>query len=97
MERQIAKEVMDDRLQRLQARLNRDQEAFNDALVGKTCKVLVERKGKHTGQWLGKSPWLTSVWFVEKTQGEAAIGDLIDVDLVEAGPNSIEGSIRATG
>ena len=86
---QIAKEVMDDRLQRLQARLNRDQLAFNEASVGKTCKVLVERKGKHAGQWLGKSPWLTSVWF----EGEAEIGDLVEVELAEAGPNSIRGSV----
>ena len=52
MDNQIAKEVMDDRLQRLQARLNRDQMAFNEALVGKSCSVLVERKGKLDGQWL---------------------------------------------
>ncbi len=89
MEGQVAKEIMDDRLQRLQARLNRDQLAFNKASVGKTCEVLVERKGKHPGQWLGKSPWLQSVWF----KGEAAIGDLVEVELVEAGPNSLQGEI----
>ena len=81
MDDQIAREVMDERLQRLQAALNRDQMAFNHASVGKTCEVLVERKGKHPGQWLGKSPWLQSVWF----EGDAAIGDLVQVELVEAG------------
>jgi len=90
MDGQIPREVMDDRLQRLQARLNRDQLAFNQALVGKTCKVLVERKGKHAGQWLGKSPWLTSVWF----EGDAEIGDLVEVELAEAGPNSIQGVVK---
>jgi tRNA-2-methylthio-N6-dimethylallyladenosine synthase len=89
MDNQIAKEVMDDRLQRLQARLNRDQFAFNKALAGKTCSVLVERKGKLEGQWLGKAPWLTSVWF----KGEAEIGDIVEVSLVDAGPNSIEGRL----
>ncbi|KWV93370.1 tRNA (N6-isopentenyl adenosine(37)-C2)-methylthiotransferase MiaB [Erythrobacter sp. YT30] len=91
MDNQIPREVMDDRLQRLQARLNRDQRAFNDALVGKTCDILVERKGKLPGQWLGKSPWLTSVWF----EGDAEIGDLVEVDLVDAGPNSMRGSLLA--
>ena len=91
MDNQIEREVMDDRLQRLQARLNRDQWAFNEAIVGQTCKVLVERKGKYAGQWLGKSPWLTSVWFAEENAGDAEIGDLIEVDLVEAGPNSVMG------
>ena len=90
MDGQIAAEVMDERLQRLQARLNRDQLAFNQASVGKSCKVLVERKGKHEGQWLGKSPWLQSVWF----DADCAIGDIVEAELLEAGPNSIRGAVR---
>ncbi len=90
MDGQVPVEVMDERLQRLQAALNRDQLAFNQASVGKSCEVLVERKGKHPGQWLGKSPWLQSVWF----EGNAAIGDLVEVELVEAGPNSVAGMLR---
>jgi len=58
MEGQIAPEVMDERLQRLQARIAHHQFAFNQASVGKTCSVLVERTGRSPGQWLGKSPWL---------------------------------------
>ncbi|WP_062342303.1 tRNA (N6-isopentenyl adenosine(37)-C2)-methylthiotransferase MiaB [Novosphingobium sp. CCH12-A3] len=81
--------VMDERLQRLQAALNRDQLAFNQGSVGKTCEVLVERKGKHPGQWLGKSPWLQSVHFA----GEAEIGQMVTVKLVEAGPNSLAGQL----
>jgi tRNA-2-methylthio-N6-dimethylallyladenosine synthase len=87
MEDHVPAEVMDERLQRLQAALNRDQLAFNRASVGRRCTVLVERRGKHPGQWLGKSPWLQSVHFT----GDAAIGDLVEVDLVEAGPNSLAG------
>ncbi len=84
---QITREVMEQRLARLQASLNRDQLAFNQATVGQTCDVLVERKGKLPGQWLGKSPWLQSVWF----GGDVAIGDIVRVELAEAGPNSLEG------
>ncbi len=90
MDGQVPKEVMDDRLQRLQAALNRDQLAFNQRSVGRRCEVLVERKGKHPGQWLGKTPWLQSAWF----EGAAAIGDLVQVDLVEAGPNSLSARLR---
>ena len=93
MDGQIAPQVMDERLQRLQAALNRDQLAFNQASVGKRCTVLVERKGKHTGQWLGKSPWLQSVWFANSATGNAALGDLVEVELVEAGPNSLAGRL----
>ena len=92
MDDQIAAAVMDERLQRLQAALNRDQLAFNKASVGKTCEVLVERKGKHAGQWLGKSPWLQSVHFT----GEAQIGDLVRVELADAGPNSISARLLET-
>ena len=89
MDGMIAPEVMDERLQRLQAAINRHQLAFNQASVGQRCTVLVERKGKHPGQWLGKSPWLQSVHFL----GDAAIGDVVEVDLVEAGPNSLSGRL----
>ncbi|MGX7895799.1 tRNA (N6-isopentenyl adenosine(37)-C2)-methylthiotransferase MiaB [Tsuneonella sp. HG222] len=92
MEGQIAREVMDERLQRLQAALNRDQLAFNQASVGKRCDVLIERKGKKPGQWLGKSPWLQSVLF----EGDAAIGEIVHLDLAEAGPNSLRGVTRQT-
>ncbi|RJY08054.1 tRNA (N6-isopentenyl adenosine(37)-C2)-methylthiotransferase MiaB [Aurantiacibacter aquimixticola] len=85
MDSQIPREVMDERLQRLQAALNRDQLAFNEASIGRACDVLVERKGKLSGQWLGKSPWLQSVHFT----AEAAIGDMVRVELVEAGANSL--------
>ena len=89
MDGQVRPEVMDERLQRLQSALNRDQLAFNRASVGQRCSVLVERRGKAPGQWLGKSPWLQSVHFF----GDAAIGDLVEVELAEAGPNSLSGRL----
>jgi tRNA-2-methylthio-N6-dimethylallyladenosine synthase len=90
MDGQVAAEVMDERLQRLQAALNRGQLAFNQATVGRTCEVLVERRGKRPGQWLGKSPWLQSVIL----ESEAEIGDLVPVTLGAAGPNSMAGERR---
>ncbi len=92
MDGQIVAEAMDERLQRLQAALNRDQLAFNRASTGKRCEVLVERNGKLPGQWLGKSPWLQSVWF----EGDCAIGDIVTVELGTAGPNSLEGRLMDT-
>jgi tRNA-2-methylthio-N6-dimethylallyladenosine synthase len=90
MDGQIASAVMEERLARLQDALGRHQLAFNQASVGKTCQVLVERQGRHEGQILGKSPWLQSVHFT----GNAAIGELVHVELVEAGPNSIGGRLQ---
>ncbi len=81
----VPAQVMDERLQRLQAALNRDQHAFNQASVGRSCDVLIERRGKLPGQMLGKSPWLQSVHLT----GDHAIGDLVPVTLTHAGPNSL--------
>ncbi len=87
---QVPPEAMDERLQRLQTALARDQAAFNAASVGRACSVLIERRGKREGQWLGKSPWLQSVHVV----GPHAIGDVLDVTLVQAGPLSLTGEVR---
>jgi tRNA-2-methylthio-N6-dimethylallyladenosine synthase len=87
---QVPAEVMDERLQRLQAAINRDQEAFNRATVGRRCEILLERKGKLPGQLIGKSPWLQSVHLV----ADAAIGDLVEVEIEAAWPNSVSGVER---
>ena len=97
MDGQVPAEVMDERLQRLQVALRRDQMAFNAASVGRRCAVLVERRGKKPGQWLGKSPWLQSVWFADGPGGNCAIGDLVEVELLEAGQNSLGGRPTGTG
>ncbi|MEO8375755.1 MAG: tRNA (N6-isopentenyl adenosine(37)-C2)-methylthiotransferase MiaB [Sphingomonas bacterium] len=87
---QVPREMMDERLQRLQAAINRDQEAFNVASVGRTCDILLERKGKLPGQLIGKSPWLQSVHLV----ADAAIGDMVEVEIAAAWPNSVSGVER---
>ncbi len=89
MDGQIAGAVMDERLQRLQAALQKSSLAFNQGTVGRTCEVLVDRPGRREGQMLGKSPWLQSVHFL----GSASIGDLVRVELIEAGPNSLSGRL----
>jgi len=89
MDGQVEPHVIDERLQRLQSVLNTQQSAFNAASVGKRTDILLERKGKHEGQLIGKTPWLQSVHVFATG---AAIGDMIAVDLVSAGPNSLAGS-----
>jgi tRNA-2-methylthio-N6-dimethylallyladenosine synthase len=85
MDGQIAAPVADERLQRLQDRLNRWQTAFNAATLGRRCEVLLERPGKRPGQLVGKTPWLQSAHLTT----DARIGDLVTVDIVQAGPNSV--------
>ena len=90
MDNQIPREIMDDRLQRLQAKINQHQLAFNRSKAGVDTQVLIERKGKLPGQMVGRSPWLQSVHL----ETGARPGDIIDVTLVEAGPNSMHGAAR---
>jgi tRNA-2-methylthio-N6-dimethylallyladenosine synthase len=89
MEDQIAPEVMDERLQRLQQRITEHSLAFNRATVGRSTQILIDRKGRHPGQMIGKSPWLQSV----HVEADATIGEMLDVSLVSAGPNSLAGAI----
>jgi len=91
MEDQIAREVMDERLQRLQARIVGHAQTFNRSCVGRETQVLVERPGKRPGQMIGRSPWLQSV----HVETDAAPGTMLDVTLVDAGPNSMTGAVRA--
>jgi len=90
MEGAVAPQVMDDRLQRLQSRLAEHSLAFNRATIGKDLAILIDRKGRLPGQMIGKSPWLQSV-FVET---DANIGDMLDVTITQALPNSLGGLLR---
>ena len=91
MEDQIAPEIMEERLRRLHERIAVHQLAFNQAKVGLETQVLVERKGRRDGQMIGRSPWMQSVHF----ETAAAPGEMIDVTLVSAGPNSMAGAVRS--
>ncbi|HEX8641219.1 MAG TPA: tRNA (N6-isopentenyl adenosine(37)-C2)-methylthiotransferase MiaB [Allosphingosinicella sp.] len=88
MEKQVPASVMDERLQRLQALLNAQQLAFNRTTVGRRTQVLLERNGKRPGQRVGKSPWLQSVHLGTN----AEIGDIVEVEIVSAGPHSVAGA-----
>lgn len=90
MEGAVAQEVMDERLQRLQARIAEHSLAFNRATIGKDTRILIDRKGRLPGQMIGKSPWLQSV-FVET---DAGIGEMLDVTVTQALPNSMGGVLR---
>ena len=90
MEDQISHEVMGERLQRLQAKINEHQLAFNRSKIGTDTQLLVERKGKLPGQVIGRSPWLQSV----HVMADAEPGEMLRVTLIEAGPNSMHGAVR---
>jgi len=80
--------VASDRLARLQALLDEGQRAFAARLVGRTLPVLIERAGRREGQVVGRSPYLQPVNVMAPASTH---GRIVDVRIVEAGPNSLFG------
>jgi tRNA-2-methylthio-N6-dimethylallyladenosine synthase len=90
MEDQVADEVKSARLHELQALLGAQQAAFNASCVGRRFSVLFERTGRRTGQLVGRSPYLQAV---HADGHENLIGSMIEVEILGAGPNSLEADI----
>jgi tRNA-2-methylthio-N6-dimethylallyladenosine synthase len=84
---QVAPDVMDDRLRRLQALLSCQQRGFNDRQIGAEVPVLVTGPGRKPGQMHGRSPYLQAVHF------EAALpaGAMARVRIVAASQNALAG------
>ncbi len=89
-ELQVDEEVKVTRLALLQGLINRQQHAFNEATVGKTFDVLLERKGKYDGQMIGRSPWLQSVHI--DNAGHLA-HQLVKVHITHGGPKGLKGEL----
>jgi tRNA-2-methylthio-N6-dimethylallyladenosine synthase len=92
MDGQLPEDVKNDRLQRLQAMLERQQSSFNASCVGKVFPVLFERQGRRAGQLIGRSPYLQSV---HAEADQTLLGRIMPVEISGAGPNSLSGVIRA--
>lgn len=86
MKDQIDEDVKSERLQRLQALLFEQQQAFNAGCIGKTIDVLLEKKGREAEQLIGRSPWLQSV-VVPSHCG--TIGDTVTVKIIDKNTNSL--------
>lgn len=59
---QVDETVKEERLARLQALLDSQQIAFNRASVGRIMPVLFDRRGRHPGQLIGRSPYMQAVY-----------------------------------
>ncbi|MFP1643105.1 tRNA (N6-isopentenyl adenosine(37)-C2)-methylthiotransferase MiaB [Pontitalea aquivivens] len=88
----VAPEIADDRLQRLQALITRQQRAAQAAMVGREVGVLFEKPGRLPGQWVGKSDYLHAVHV--KAEGLAP-GTLARVRITASAPNSLAGELIA--
>ncbi len=86
----IGDAVKDERLQRLQAVLGRQQRAAQESMVDRTVSVLFERPGRLPGQVVGKSEYLHAVHVAD---GRAAVGEILPVRINASGSNSLSGEV----
>ncbi|MBO0733493.1 MAG: tRNA (N6-isopentenyl adenosine(37)-C2)-methylthiotransferase MiaB [Methylocapsa sp.] len=84
--RQIPEAVKAERLLRLQALLYEQQRAFNAKMVGRTVEVLVEKRGRHPGQIVGKSPYLQPVQMEGRPE---RIGQIVRAEIISSGAHSL--------
>ena len=90
MEGQIEEPVKARRLAELQALLERQRLAFNQACVGRRFEVLLEKPGRRRGQVAGRTPYMQAAF----ADGEASsIGAWADIEILSAEPNSLRGRI----
>ena len=83
---ELAVEIGDARLQRLQALITQQQRAAQDAMVGREVGVLYEKPGRLPGQMVGKSDHLHAVHVTDPT---GVVGELARVRIVAASTNSL--------
>jgi tRNA-2-methylthio-N6-dimethylallyladenosine synthase len=90
---QVVEPVKAERLQRLQAAIDRHQAHFNAACLGRTFDVLFEKPGKRPGQLVGRSPYLQPVQAIAPA---GLIGEVVPVSIGEVGTNSLFGTLAGT-
>ena len=94
-EDQVEEHVKAERLAELQDELNKQQRAFNDASVGKTMPVLLERIGKEATHLVGRSPYMQAVYVDVKDVNvvDRVFGQMVDMKIESAGPRSLKGEL----
>jgi tRNA-2-methylthio-N6-dimethylallyladenosine synthase len=93
MNGQVGEEVKSDRLHRLQAAIDRQQDAFNKSCLGRTFDVLFEKPGRYDGQIVGRSPYLQPV---QVTAPASMIGAVAAVTITDIASNSLFGALAHT-
>ena len=88
--KQVPEPVMAERLERLQALLSSQEQAFLRDCVGQELDVLFERAGRYDGQLIGRSAYLQPVHVSARGQ---KIGEIARVRVVRAMPRSLSAEL----
>jgi tRNA-2-methylthio-N6-dimethylallyladenosine synthase len=87
---QVPEPVKTERLAQLQQLLGEQQRAFNAECVDRVMPVLFEKPGRHTGQLVGRSPYLQAV---HADAPASWLGEIVPVTIRAALANSLAGEI----
>ena len=79
-----------ERLAALQALLDEQQAAFNQAAVGRTMAVLLAHRGRRPGQLVGRSPYMQSVHLMAP---ESLLGAIVEARITAGRANSLAGTL----
>ena len=88
MDNQVEEKVKKERLEILQTLLFDYQTKFNQSCIGKIMPVLLEQKGRHKGQLIGRTPYMQNLHVETKSDN---INKIINVEVCEATTNSLSG------
>ena len=90
MSGQIEEKVKKERLQILQDKLFDYQTKFNQSCVGKIMPVLFEQKGRHSGQLIGRTPYMQNLYAIAD---KSLMNRIVRVKIDKATQNSLSGEI----
>ena len=90
MDNQIEEKVKKERLQILQDLLFDYQTKFNMNSIGKTMPVLFETKGRHSGQLVGRTPYMQNV---HAKANNSLLNKIVEVKITDASTNSLSGEV----
>lgn len=88
---QVPEEIKNERLVRIQALLSTQEEQIKQNLIGKTCSVMFEKKGKYPEQIHGKNQYGQAVCAIGT---EDKIGKILNVKIEKIIGNTLSGSIE---
>ena len=94
MEWQVDEAVKKKRLAALQELLSAQQSRFNTACIGTDLDVLLDGHGRHSGQLIGRSPYMQAV---HVSAPDDLIGSIATLRIDQAYPNSLAASVSENG
>jgi tRNA-2-methylthio-N6-dimethylallyladenosine synthase len=90
---QVDEDIKTRRLAILQDELKAQQNAFNEAMVGRTLSVLFDKPGRHEGQWVGRSPYMQAVAVDGAAVAGVSAGTEAQVEITGLHANSLAGRL----